>query len=148
MKIRIILLTIICTTMAFSSCGDRGGNGETGAAVHRQPEAPAKDTMMVDVQPVPIKTVQPKYPDVALKAGVEGTVWLSTLVTDQGNVGEIKVMKLSPNLKDGNKSSGLPESAMEAVKQWKFKPAQLNGKAVQVWVVIPVAFKLDKDKKK
>ena len=106
------------------------------------------DFVPVDEQPVPIKQVQPQYPELARRAGVEGTVWLKVLVSDEGKVKNVKVMNVSSNLKNSDKPVGLEESATEAARQWAFKPAIMKNKPVEVWVSIPFAFKLDKGEKK
>ncbi len=45
-------------------------------------------------------------------------------------------------LKRTSGSERLDESALAAVRQWKFVPAQCAGKAVAAWVLVPVAFSL------
>jgi len=98
---------------------------------------------------MPIKRVDPHYPELARRAGVEGTVWLKVLVGNDGKVKDTKLMSLSSNLKNSGDPVGLPEAAIEAARQWMFKPAIMKNKPVEVWVSIPFAFKLKEgDKKK
>jgi len=106
------------------------------------------DFTPVDEQPVPIKQVQPHYPELARRSGVEGTVWLKVLVSKEGKVKDVNVMSVSSNLKNSGTPGGLEEAAMEAARQWTFKPAMMKNKPVEVWVSIPFKFKLDGDKKK
>ena len=88
------------------------------------------------VKPEILNRVQPSYPPVALKQKVEGTVILSLLVSDNGEVSEVKI------LREAGGSAGLTEAAVAAAKKWKFRPAVKQGKRVKVWVTYPVAFKL------
>ena len=83
--------------------------------------------------PEVITKVNPTYPDLAREANVEGTVMVQALVGKDGKVKDVKVVKSNPMF---------DQNAVEAVKQWVFKPALANNKPVAVWVGIPVAFKL------
>lgn len=84
-------------------------------------------------KPVEIKRVNPKYPELAKKAGIEGTVVVKVLVTTKGDVEKVEVLKSHPLL---------DESAIEAASQFKFKPGKQRDKFVKVWVSIPFNFKL------
>jgi periplasmic protein TonB len=85
----------------------------------------------VDELPVALTRVPPKYPDAARAAGTQGTVQLQAFVKTDGSVGDVKVTVSVP---------GLDEAAMACVRQWTFKPAQADGKAVEAWVGVPVKF--------
>ncbi len=77
----------------------------------------------------------PKYSEEARKAKYQGTVVLQAVITADGRAIEIQVVK-GPGL-------GLEEKAVEAVKQWRFKPALgPAGKPVAVIVPIEVTFRL------
>jgi protein TonB len=77
----------------------------------------------------------PKYSEEARKAKYQGTVVLQAVITPDGRAIEIQVVK-GPGL-------GLEEKAVEAVKQWRFKPAVgPSGKPVAVVVPIEVTFRL------
>jgi len=94
-----------------------------------------------DTEPVVLNQFQPTYPDFAYKAGVEGAVTLEVEIFADSTVGEIKVKK---SLMSG--PCGLDEAAIDAVKQWKYSPATINGKPVAVWFVLDVEFRLDDEK--
>lgn len=81
---------------------------------------------------------QPSYPAAELKAGVEGTVYLSVEVLASGKVGKITPKE---EVKD---HPAFTASATAAIAKWCFEPAMLDGKPVDISVVIPVKFKLDK----
>lgn len=79
----------------------------------------------------------PAYPRLARRRGIEGTTLLKVHVMEDGSVGAVLVFQSS-----GYKI--LDESAMAAVKKWRFKPALDRGRAVAMWVFVPVTFKLEK----
>jgi protein TonB len=86
--------------------------------------------------PVAIVHVDPIYPEEARLQRISGIVILHTIIDHTGAVGDIKVLKGLPH--------GLSEAAVEAVKQWVFKPGTINGEAVDVLFNVTVNFKLTK----
>lgn len=79
--------------------------------------------------------VKSHYPESARRRRIEGTALLKMRITAQGYVEDVHV----------ERSAGHPDldqSAMEAVRHWRFEPARRGGESVAVWVVIPVEFKL------
>jgi TonB family protein len=91
---------------------------------------------LVDIPPVPIKTVEPVYPELATRMGIEGVVIVNALISEKGDVIETKVTKGIKGL------GGLMDKASEnAVKQWKFQPAVKGGVNVKVWKLINITFK-------
>lgn len=75
------------------------------------------------------------YPEIARRAGVEGTVIIQVLIDTKGNVIKTKIAKSLGN-------NGCDEAAIVAIKRTKWKPALQRDKPVKVWVSIPVIFKL------
>jgi protein TonB len=78
----------------------------------------------------------PVYPSLARKMGHEGVVLLAAEILTDGHVGQLLVKK----------SSGFPtldQSALDAVRRWKFIPAKWLGNAVSAWVDVPVKFRLN-----
>lgn len=90
----------------------------------------------VDRQPVRSRYVQPRYPRTARRRGISGTVTIEFTVDAEGIV---KDAQLSSN--DGDES--LADAALEAVRQWRFRPAVRDGKSVAVRLKQPVRFTLD-----
>lgn len=76
----------------------------------------------------------PSYTDPARLAKLNGTAMLEVVVSAEGQVMQMRIVKGLPY--------GLNESAMEAVRNWKFRPATLNGEPVTVKVTIEVMFQL------
>jgi len=71
----------------------------------------------------------------ARRRGYEGTVVLEALVTREGKVKELRVLR----------SSGYPvldRSAEESVREWVFEPGSVGGRKVDMWVRVPVRFEL------
>ena len=85
--------------------------------------------------PVSIAQMTPSYTDAAIKAKVEGVVWLQAIIRKDGNV---KVLKIIRGL-----GHGLDEQAIQDVESnWRFRPGLLNGKPVVFPVTIEVQFNL------
>jgi len=80
-----------------------------------------------------IKKIEPVYPELAKRARVSGTVILTVTVDEEGSVADIKVLKGHPLLDD---------SAVAAVRQWKYSPTLLNGEPVPVIATVTVIFNL------
>lgn len=94
-----------------------------------------------DVQhPRKINAVPPQYTEEARKEGVQGVVVLLATINEQGLVDDIEVVK--------GLSLGLTENAIEALKQWTFEPATLDGEPVAVFYNLTFNFRLEKDKPK
>jgi protein TonB len=88
---------------------------------------------LVEEKPVVIKLVQPLYPEIARKAGVEGTVVIKVLIDKKGLVEKAEIFKSIPVLDD---------AALQAALKCEFKPAKQRDKFVKVWMAIPFKFKL------
>ena len=83
--------------------------------------------------PVPLRKVDPKYPPALISAHVQGEVVLYAIIRKDGSVDSIQVMKgLEPQL---------DRNAIEALARWKFRPAERNGKTVELEAVIHIPFR-------
>lgn len=98
-----------------------------------EPDGPIYVTGEVK-KPEKLSSPAPQYTEIARKARIQGVVILQSIIDEQGNVTEVSILKGLP--------MGLSESAMGAVRQWKFKPATLNGKPVAVYFNLTVNFQL------
>ncbi len=78
--------------------------------------------------------VEPEYSEEARKAKYQGTVVLAVVVDENGRARDLRIVRPL--------GLGLDEKAIEAVQKWKFRPGQLNGKAVAVAATIEVNFRL------
>lgn len=86
-------------------------------------------------RPKLITRVEPEYPPLAKRAGLEGVVVLQATIDKEGSVSEIIVVR-------SMKSAGMDESAIKAVKEWKYTPALLNGEPIAVYMPVTVLFRL------
>jgi len=90
----------------------------------------------VEVKPKPVHIPKPKYPELARRAGIEGTTVVKMLVDIDGSIREVKILKSSGN-------QMLDQAALVAAKSAKFTPAKQRDKYVRVWVSMPLKFKLN-----
>lgn len=79
--------------------------------------------------------VSPKYPVLAHKMGISGPVLLEALIDEEGTVSKVDVVEGHPLLCD---------SAVEAVKQWKYSPTVQNGEPISVIATIKIIYKIDR----
>jgi len=84
--------------------------------------------------PVCVFCPSPDYTDLARTAKYRGTVELSLIVTKDGGVNSIVVLKGAP--------FSLTQKAIDAVQKWRFKPAKLRGQSVPVRVPVDIEFQL------
>ena len=80
--------------------------------------------------------VEPAYPPKAEEAGIEGSVILDAVITKDGEVSELSVLKCRPE------GQGFEEAALEAVRQWRYEPASDRGEPTDVTFTIYVEFAL------
>jgi TonB family protein len=86
-------------------------------------------------QPSCVACPSPQYSDQARREKITGTVLLHLIVTPEGRAANIQVQR--------SLGYGLDEMAVEAVRNWQFKPAvDPEGKPVPVWANIEVTFRL------
>jgi protein TonB len=105
------------------------------------PEPPNTEGLVtigpLDRGPVLIRQAQPRYPREAFERGIEGTVELEILIGKTGDVIKTRIIKSIPEL---------DAAAVQAVIQWKFRPAQVGGHPVATVASAPVVFRIT-DKK-
>lgn len=82
---------------------------------------------------------QIRYPEVALRAGVEGRVIVQFVIDEQGRPSDFVVIR--------GQGAGLDEEAIRVLQLAKFKPGKQRGKAVKVRMTMPVTFRLREARK-
>lgn len=88
---------------------------------------------LVDVAPRAKYRTRFKYPASAKKKGITGYVLLSLLIDDSGNVEQVQILESSPpGVFDDVVASG--------IRNWRFEPAQYQGKSVKVWAKQKIRF--------
>lgn len=103
------------------------------AALEVDSAAEADYDVIVAGLPEALTRVAPDYPEVARAEGVSGVVELRALVAADGSVQQVRVSRSVRHL---------DQAALDAVRQWRFKPAVCDGHPVAVWVTVPVRFSL------
>ncbi len=115
------------------------GEGAGGVAQIEQDlkideDVPPPDFVPYEKEPTVVKRVEPKYPDLALRAGLEGNVFVKVWVDKEGKVRKVVLLKSDAPI--------FEEAAIDAAKQWVFTPAVMQKGPVSVWVSIPFRFRL------
>jgi TonB family protein len=80
-----------------------------------------------------VKKTQPVYPASAMQMHVEGAVELLATISKEGNISAVKII---------SGDARLARAAVDAVKQWKYKPYLLNGEPVEIQTQVTMNFKL------
>jgi len=80
-----------------------------------------------------LRKVEPQYPQMAKIAHIQGDVILAATISKNGTIENLHQVSGHPIL---------VQAAMEAVKQWKYKPYLLNGEPVEVETTVKVSFKM------
>ncbi len=120
--------------------GDSGMEGEPGNGGEGPGDGPGMSEVEpppfvpVEKEPVPIKIVDAIYPELAVRAGLEGKVWVKIWVDREGKAHKAEVLKSTSEI--------FNEAALAAAMQFNFVPAYMNGGPVAVWVSIPFTFRL------
>jgi len=81
-----------------------------------------------------INKITPIYPPLARQTRISGTVRLHAIISKDGTVQQLEVLSGHPLLQ---------QAALDAVRQWRYRPTLLNGEAVEVDTTIDVIFSLN-----
>ncbi len=124
-----------------SPIGEGSGGGGVKITQDLKVTAPTNDIpsmnafIPVEKEPQVVKSVQPVFPELAKRAGVEGTVYVKILVSKQGKPLKAVVIKTDSPI--------FNKPAEAAAMQFLFTPAIQHKQPVMVWVVVPFRFKLN-----
>ena len=105
------------------------------AAVSTVAEGDVVDITALDTMPQLVRPIRPEYPPMAARQRVEGTVIVTALVSEKGDVIDVKVL-------GGERRMGLDAAAARAMRAAKFSPAMKDGKRVKTWFPQRINFKL------
>jgi TonB family protein len=114
----------------------------TGTPVKQPPDARLTGARIPDLKekgkvtpPVVLERVEPKYPEEYRQLRISGVVIVETSISDTGTVGDVSVIKsIGP---------ALDMAAVDAVRQWTFKPALAGDEPIPVLFNLTINFKLD-----
>lgn len=131
------------TELGFTSRNENGidtsNDGRTGTIFSNDTEIggeelPPEPFTAVEKSPIPVTHPAPTYPDLARRAGVEGSVFVTMWVTKEGKVKKAVIAKSTSEIFD--------LASIDAAMLWTFTPAIMNNGPVSVWVTVPFRFKL------
>ena len=91
---------------------------------------------ILEARPIYRINPPPSYPVIARKRGYQGNVTLEVLINKQGKVIDLKVYASSGY-------SMLDKTAAAAVKKWLFQPGMRGSEKIEMWVRVPIRFKLN-----
>ena len=117
-----------------SSGTPNAGRPEPGSQLQDGTYVPGKSV----TYPRVIREVKPQYTADAMRAQIQGAVFLECIVLPDGTVGDVRVVKSLDS------TFGLDQEAIRAAKQWRFQPGTRDGIAVPVVVTIELTFTLGK----
>jgi len=131
-------IVLACTVFAIGMCAST-----IALSMHVEAGSPAAGDTVRHNQPLNVSAAEmaankisgpvPKYPEEAKKERIQGTVVLDAIISKEGSVEELTVAS-------GPKE--LQQSALDAVRQWKYKPFLLNGDPVDVKTTVNVIYTL------
>lgn len=108
---------------------------ESATQLTASPNSTAYESGNVSVKPKVKKQIQIVYPQQAKDARIEGPVKLSVVINAEGSVADVSVLE--------GPGYGLDEAAREALKQFEFSPAEVEGRKVPVRIVYVYRFRLE-----
>jgi len=105
-----------------------GYGGGTGGGAYRPGSGVSQPTL--------VSQVKPQYTTEAMRAKIQGKVWLEVVVMPDGRPGDIKVARSL------DRTFGLDEEAMKAMRLWRFRPGMRQGAAVPTIITVEMEFSL------
>jgi protein TonB len=114
------------------------GNGDGSGmdiGIGDGPSEPLRLTAAI-TPPVAFLKVQPRYTETARRANIQGVVVVEAIVDEQGRVTDARVLRGLP--------MGLDRAAIEAIEQWRFKPALMQDRPVKVYFTLTATFTLQR----
>lgn len=139
---RRLAIVIACAAFGIATCGSALALGMHVSSASQRTNAPKQNNLPAGVMrvgngvsaPVLVYSVDPKYSSKARRAKYQGISVLALIVDKNGKPQNIHVAR--------KLGMGLDEKAVEAVRQYRFKPAYYKGHPVPVQIHVEVNFKL------
>jgi len=91
-----------------------------------------------EIMPTFMHQKKPRYPDIARRAGIEGKVIVSVLISEAGKPIKAAIVKRIPS-----DCTVFDQAAVDALMNSTYSPGIQNGSPVKVWLTVPMRFKLD-----
>ena len=109
---------------------------EVARAAPKADGAPAQKVTPPVFNAAYLRNPEPPYPVSSRRRGEQGTVLLKVLVTRDGAPASVNVEKTSGH-------AALDQSAVEAVRKWRFAPARQGAESIESSVLVPIVFRLE-----
>jgi protein TonB len=113
-----------------------GGIGWSGPAVAPEPQNEVVRYNGTMTRPVQLSGRQPRYTELARRAGIQGAVILEAIIDKKGRVSNVRILKGLP--------MGLDAEAVAAVQDWTFEPAKMEGRPLSVYYTLTVNFTIQR----
>jgi len=97
-------------------------------------EGDVVDVVSLDVIPTPLSPIRAMYPPMARAQRVEGTVMVTALISESGDVIDVKVLRAANKM-------GFDDAAVRAIRSTKFSSPRKDGKRVKTWYPQTIQFK-------
>uniref|UniRef100_Q3AT50 Outer membrane transport energization protein TonB n=1 Tax=Chlorobium chlorochromatii (strain CaD3) TaxID=340177 RepID=Q3AT50_CHLCH len=126
------------TRSTISNASSEGGeSGTTTTATTSSTSDNAIQATACDVMPRFVVAKKPIYPEQARRAGMSGKVYVNVLLSEEGRPIKAMVVKRQPT-----ECTLFDAVALKAVMESRYSPGIQNGKAVKVWLTVPMRFEL------
>ena len=90
-----------------------------------------------EIMPSFLRKKEPRYPEMARHAGIEGKVFVSVLISEKGEPIKAQIMKRVPS-----DQTIFDKAAIECVMKSTYSPGIQNGSPIKVWLAVPIRFTL------
>jgi len=140
MEVQVLATNLQKVELAAADLGE-GGSGDlygdgTVIDILEDILPPPDSFIAFEDPPVLLDAPLPDYPEMARKAGIEGSVWVKVFVDTEGKIRDAIIYK------DSGQNAGFEEAALAAAWKRKYRPAMQNNQPVGVWVAYRVRFTL------
>lgn len=129
--------SVVKTVDDYKAASESGrADAEPSKPIDQSSQNPSAILFVREAKPLYRTNPAPEYPRIARLKGYQGHVILKVLVDREGNVSDLEL----------SRSSGYPvldQAAVDSVKKWIFVPAMQGNENVEMWVRIPIRFKLE-----
>jgi TonB family protein len=135
-----VALVAACAALGLATCASAlalGMHGDAASPVNDSSPSKAPKQLTVSAEKMSgnlLNKAVPIYPPEAKKAKIQGKVVLSVVISKNGNVAYVRVLSGPQELQ---------QSAIDAVRQWTYRPYLLNGDAVEVKTTINIIYNLN-----
>jgi protein TonB len=126
--------TIASQTELSQAVNEATTSSTSGGDVDIRIDEEPPDFVAVEKEPAIVKRIEPKYPEIALRAGLEGTVYVKMWVDKEGKVRKVVILKSDAEI--------FNQPSQDAAMQWVYTPALMQKGPVSVWVAVPFKFRL------